>query len=220
MKQLLFYQNNPCVVIREVNEDFAEIAISHKFAQNMETHGHCQGCLVGDSDNKLSCTCDDFSWIIEEFQEEENKLVCMVERRLLLDKPIEQAYIEKLQSEISSEKENLRKIKDLHSEWSQSLASKKKEIDLIKEEINLLDGKKSYAQSELERVSIGLGEKVRMRDSIVVEIESYSFRNKKIDNSKYKELLKKEKILDALMSGGVDNWEWYHESTKDLTFDE
>ena len=34
--------------------------------------------------------------------------------------------------------------------------------------------------------------------------------------SRYKELLKSEEILDALYAGGVDNWEWYSESLKEV----
>jgi len=31
----------------------------------------------------------------------------------------------------------------------------------------------------------------------------------------YEELLRAQKRLSALESGGVDNWEWYHESLKE-----
>ena len=68
--KIYFYQNNPCVIVRDINEEFAEIRLSHHFASDMELTGQCEGCNVGDSDNKLSCTCDQHSWIIEEVQEE------------------------------------------------------------------------------------------------------------------------------------------------------
>lgn len=32
----------------------------------------------------------------------------------------------------------------------------------------------------------------------------------------YEELLDKEKILDALHRGGVDNWEWYDEAVASI----
>ena len=47
----------------------------------------------------------------------------------------------------------------------------------------------------------------------------YSFEDDieiKITIKRYNELLKSEKILDALYAGGVDNWEWYEESLKEL----
>ena len=39
---------------------------------------------------------------------------------------------------------------------------------------------------------------------------------------RYNELIEYEKELNALWAGGVDNWEWYHESLKQagLTGDE
>jgi len=37
----------------------------------------------------------------------------------------------------------------------------------------------------------------------------------KITRSRYKELVIKEAVLDALEAGGVDNWEWYSQSLED-----
>lgn len=31
----------------------------------------------------------------------------------------------------------------------------------------------------------------------------------------YNEMLRQLRILEALEDGGVDNWEWYHESLRD-----
>lgn len=33
-----------------------------------------------------------------------------------------------------------------------------------------------------------------------------------IPKSKYEELLRDQRLLDALHAGGVDNWEWYGEA--------
>lgn len=37
-----------------------------------------------------------------------------------------------------------------------------------------------------------------------------------IPKKKYDELLKNSEILEALYAGGVDNWEWYGESLKEI----
>ncbi len=37
-----------------------------------------------------------------------------------------------------------------------------------------------------------------------------------ISKEKYEQLLKDSELLAALEAGGVDNWEWYYESTKHL----
>ena len=40
----------------------------------------------------------------------------------------------------------------------------------------------------------------------------------KIPLAEFQELLEKEKDLDALECGGVDNWEWYSESFKEAAY--
>ena len=114
---VMFYQNNPCTIVRTVNDQFVEICLSHRFAADMETTGQCEGCCIGDSDNKIPCTCEDHSWIIEQVQDEENAIICMVETRLLLDKPIEGKAIKKLQEQIESQQLELATTKELHAEW-------------------------------------------------------------------------------------------------------
>ena len=37
-----------------------------------------------------------------------------------------------------------------------------------------------------------------------------------VSANRYEELLKAEKILEALYAGGVDNWEWYGEALSEL----
>ena len=59
-----FYQNNPCVIVRDVNEQFAEIQLSHHFADDMELTGQCIGCNVGDSDNKLMSNIKEYYTVV------------------------------------------------------------------------------------------------------------------------------------------------------------
>jgi len=39
-----------------------------------------------------------------------------------------------------------------------------------------------------------------------------------ITKQEYLDLLKSQKKLEALESGGVDNWEWYYQSLQDAGF--
>ena len=133
-----FYQNNPCVIVRDVNEQFAEIQLSHHFADDMELTGQCEGCNVGDSDNKLSCTCDEHSWIIEEVQAEENRVLCIVEKRLLNEHPIEQGRIDTLNSEILKLRNEFDETRTLHEEWRQSIKNMKATKEGLNTEINNL----------------------------------------------------------------------------------
>lgn len=207
-----FYQNNPCVVLRDINDDLCEVVISHKFAESMEARSFCEGCIIGDSDNKLSCTCDNYEWVIEEVQEEENRILCIVEKRLLCNHPIEKKAIDNLQSEIKKEKETLQKIKDLRAEWRASQKSIQAEVETFKKELEILNEKIGRSKLEFAETETSLLNLKRSRDELLVDVSRYSFESKKISYSDYESLLNKEKILDALDAGGVENWEWYSES--------
>jgi hypothetical protein len=53
------------------------------------------------------------------------------------------------------------------------------------------------------------------------EVEKISVDSKPriwIEVAEYKKLLQAQKELDCLHAGGVDNWEWYHESLQDGGF--
>ncbi len=211
-KKIYFYQNNPCVIIRDVNDEFVEVQISHHFASDMELTGHCQGCCVGDSDNKLSCTCEDFSWIIEEVQSEENKVVCMVERRLLLENPIEQLSIDKLNKTINDKKLDLERLKEIHKEWELSLKSIKenvKSLSLSCESLKLQMSGISNVNAELTKSNEILNKK---RDSVLVSITEYGVEKRKITLGEIERLEGIERKMQALEAGGVDNWEWYSDS--------
>lgn len=216
LSKVYFYQNNPCVIVRVINDDFAEIQISHHFAESMELRGQCMGCCVGDSDNKLRCTCDEFSWIIEEVQQEENKVLCIVERRLLADQPVEKVVIDKLQKQISEEMKNLADIKASHQEWSEDLKSKRVEF-------SALDAKCSALRLENESL-MSAGNAIEARfdgvkekyNAMTVFIDKNFSKGIQISNREYQDLINRDRILTALENGGVDNWEWYGESVKHL----
>jgi len=40
-KQIKFYMNNPCVIIRDINEEFCEIQLNTHFAANIEAENYC-----------------------------------------------------------------------------------------------------------------------------------------------------------------------------------
>lgn len=213
MNKVYFYQNNPCVIIRDINEEFAEIRLSHHFASDMELTGHCEGCCVGDSDNKLSCTCDEYSWIIEEVQNEENLLLVIAEKRLLTDIPVEHVDILTLVKERKRWQERLLKTKELHEEWRLALNAKQAkaaslahEIESLKLDVDANKGLREQSESGLEGLT-------NEYNKIVVAI---GYGSQKITTGEYDELLKRDEILTALEAGGVDNWEWYSESLKEL----
>lgn len=210
-EQVKFYQNNPCVIIRDINEDFAEVSISHHYAGDMELTGQCEGCCVGDSDNKLSCSCDDHSWIIEAVQEEENKLIVVVEKRLLTDNPVEHLALLALNKLTLEARKKLEKTKELHEEWRLSLNSQKAAAKALQVEVDALKLSRSAYDNLRNQSEQGLCNLTDRHNKMLVEI---SCGIKPISMMEYRALLESQKKLRALEKGGVDNWEWYSESLK------
>jgi hypothetical protein len=217
MNKVYFYMNNPCVIVREVTSDIVEIQLSHKFAEGMDLRGRCEGCCIGDSDNKITCTCDEFEWIIEEVQEEENKIVAMVERRLLAENPIEKMQLDKVKSrftiEADAEKDRLNKTKVLHSEWQMSLENKKLEAEALEAKCNAAELEFDSIRKKQEDASHGANRLIKKYQSMLVYI---SGSNEKITKLELDRMKYRDAKLSALEAGGVDNWEWYDESLKDF----
>lgn len=214
--KVYFYQNNPCVIVRVINDDFAEIQLSHHFAESMELRGQCLGCCVGDSDNKLSCTCDEFSWVIEEVQNEENKVLCIVERRLLADHPIEKTAIDKLQKQISDEKQKLEIIKITQQEWSEDLKVKRNEFSALEAKCAALRLENESLLSAGNAIAARFDGVKEKYNAMTVFIDKNFSKGIQISNGEYQKLIKRDAVLTALENGGVDNWEWYGESVKHL----
>lgn len=212
--KVFFYQNNPCIIVRDINDEFAEVSVNHKYLQDMSLTGHCQGCLIGDSDNKLQCTCEEVSWVIEAAQEEDHKMIVVVEKRLLHDLPIEQIQIQALIKEIEKERNRFNETKERHQEWAQSLVMTKKQKLSLEKEIEFLEAKKEELLKAKEVYETSFSKIQSKYQSMIVEIDKYSSRNMQITRKEYDSLLASEKKLDALESGGVDNWQWYDESLK------
>jgi hypothetical protein len=210
-KQVYFYQNNPCVIVRAVTDDIVEIIINHKFAENMQLAGQCQGCCIGDSDNKISCTCDEHSWIIEEIQEEDHKLCVMVEVRLLSKTPVEKIQIDRLKKQITDLNCKFSKTKSLHQEWHESLAAKKSMFNLVSDEIKVLEQRKESLMLLIDGYDSKSDGLQKRLDAMLVTV---SGGNESISRYELQKLRGRDDLLSALEAGGVDNWEWYSESIK------
>lgn len=216
-QKVYFYQNNPCTIVNEINEDFVEISINHKYGAEMELM--CMGCAVGDSDNKLSCTCSEHEWIVEQVQDEDHLCLVIARRIYLRENPVEHHDIEKLQKQIQEEKDRLEKTKVIHEEWRKSLSAKQSIIECLKQEEKYLSLQIESFEKERDRCEEGIRSMKDIYDEIEVYISDYHINKytRKISTKEYDELLKRDELLRALEAGGVDNWEWYDESIKNAS---
>ncbi len=212
--EIKFYQNNPCVIVRDVNELFCEIQLNVHFAANIEAENYCtpSECRSPMSSGEAAQEeYDQAQSIIEDIQDEEHSIICMVEKRLLHDSPIEATIINSLQKEIDKQKAELSTIKDLHAEWLKSVSGLKLSEKALKLEVaslNLsleaLTNIRSDSKACVEKLSV-------TRDKILIQIGSFGPR---ITTGEFNALEKRDAILTALEAGGVDNWDWYGESLK------
>jgi len=212
--EIKFYQNNPCLIIRDVNEAFCEIQLNTHFAANIEaeyycTPSECRAPLSGGEAAREEY--DQAQAIIEDIQSEEHSIICMVEKRLLHDKPVEANTIIGLQRDIEKQKAEFLSTKELHEEWRASSKALKLQSESLQAEINSLKLSREAELNLRDTAKAGVKKLSDQYNKLLVQI---GYGNTKISMHEYNELEKRDATLRALEAGGVDNWEWYGESLK------
>lgn len=215
MENIKFYQNNPCLIIRDVNELFCEIQLNTHFAANIEAEYYCtpSECRPPLSSNNEE-EYEQAQAIIEDVQNEEHSIICMVEKRLLHDAPIEANSINSLQREIERQKEELAYTKTLHTEWQEAVKGLKSKSDLLKSEIQTLELSREAHFNLNKTAKAGIEKLQDKYNSMLVYINDWRNKDKFITKAEHASLLATEKKMAALEKGGVDNWEWYEDSLK------
>jgi len=213
-EQIKFYQNNPCVIIRDINESFCEIQLNTHFAANIEAEYYCtpsEFFSPMSSGERSREEYDQAQSIIDDIQSEEHSIICMVEKRLLHDAPIEATSIISLQKEIDKQKAEFLSTKQLHEEWRASSKALKLQAESLQSEINSLKLSREAELNLRDTAKSGVKKLGEQYNKLLVQI---GYGNTKITMHEYNELEKRDAILRALEAGGVDNWEWYSESLK------
>ena len=207
--KIYFYQNNPCTIINKINDEFCEVAISHKYGSEMELM--CQGCAVGDSDNKLSCTCSEHEWIVEQLQDEEHLSLVIVRSIYLREDPVEYFDILSLKKIKEEERVKINDIKLIHKEWEDSIKEKKLSVDALTKESEAIC--LHIESAKLKEVRL-----IESIESLSEELKTVNVKIKSTDDvisiNDYESLERDSEKLRALEAGGVDNWTWYDESMK------
>jgi hypothetical protein len=213
-EQIKFYQNNPCLIIRDVNEVFCEIQLNTHFAANIEAEYYCTPaeCFSPmSSGERAQEEYDQAQSIIDDIQSEEHSIICMVEKRLLHDAPIEANTINSLQREIDKQKAEFLSTKELHEEWVNSSKVLKLKAESLQAEIKALELSREAELKLRDTAKDGVKKLSDQYSKLLVQI---GYGNTKISMHEYNELEKRDAILRALEAGGVDNWDWYDESLK------
>lgn len=211
-----FYMNNPCEIVRKINDDFSEIVVYPKFADSMEGSQWCTACMVGGMDGAHpSHTCEPYQDVIEAINDSEASMLIVVENRLLQDKPVEFAkwseaitQIKEINSDILNKKKLVSDIKRSGLNIRNRNLIKSKEIDLKSAKIADLDRN----ICELEAEIIGLRRSLGTAKGLV----SVGSVTLSMSVDELKAMIKDSLVLEKLQAGGVDNWEWYGDTLGDF----
>jgi hypothetical protein len=69
----VYYNNNPAKFVSYLSEKMAVVVVeAFPDFENADVSLCCDGCQIGDSDNKLSCKCDDLGYLLESIEESTN----------------------------------------------------------------------------------------------------------------------------------------------------
>ncbi|HHZ95273.1 MAG TPA: hypothetical protein EYN67_06900 [Flavobacteriales bacterium] len=216
-KEIKFYQNNPCLIIRDVNELFCEIQLNTHFAANIEAEHYCtpSECRSPMSSGEAAQEeYDQAQAILEDIQDEEHSIICMIEKRLLHDAPIEANTINSLTRHIDDQKFEFESTKILHAEWQQAVNCLKSKADLLNSEIQTLELTREASFNINKTAKAGIDKLQEKYNAMLVYISDWRGKDKFITKSEHASLLATEKKMAALEKGGVDNWEWYEDSLK------
>jgi len=89
--QTVFYNNNEAKFVSYLSEKIAVVIIeAFPDFENTDVSLCCSGCQIGDSDNKLSCNCEELEWMLENIKESTDPtyIPLIVNVSMLYKKPI------------------------------------------------------------------------------------------------------------------------------------
>ena len=209
-----FYNNNPCNVVRVINETFSEVEVFPQFDTDMNGGEWCTECMVGNQGTPQAHTCEAYQDVIDAIRDTESSILVVVENRLLADKPIEFLKWSKLRDEIETKAREL--------EITRNVLFNSKEDVLRLEEYNLSLREDMFTLEndiqELEDTKTKLTER---KWELLREVHESEDKVKvgsvmlDMSSSDLKVLLENTIQLECLEKDGVDNWEWYGESFLD-----
>ncbi|MFA5669887.1 MAG: hypothetical protein WCX83_00325 [Candidatus Cloacimonas sp.] len=205
MKEVKYYMNAPCEVLRKISDDFSEVKVYPRFRDDLEGSQWCTECMVGNQGTPTRHTCEEYQEVINILEDIENSVLCIVENRLLANEPIEFKKIKMLDNDISKKEEIL-------SSKSMAIVQLDKSIELKNKILNEIECR----ISKFEDIEKDNKENLELYSKKILEVKNQYVlsvpKNINLTKEDYKYLKERDLILTSLERGGVDNWEWYSES--------
>lgn len=207
-KDIKFYMNNPCVVLREVSGgEFLEIKMNPEYGQSMDGSEFCQGCILGSMDGAHpSHSCEDYENIIDAINDQEASILVIAEARLVNDKPVELIKYEYIVNEVKKQQARHNELFNMSNEErlkTSEFVSKQKELQ---KNIEVLESQKTAQEKQLENLKVQVYEaRKKYQESIKLASHNGLF----VDGKELKSLYRDSYILNELQNNGVDNWSYY-----------
>lgn len=226
-KTLKYYNNRPVLVLKkDDNSDFYQVLVNLQIKDVYldyiaESFRGCDACMVG---HKSTCYCDDevdrAYGVLERIMEEniiDEENLFYVRGKELKDHPFEWRENEKLKNQISANKNILNGIIDIVAENKSLIKQQEKQLKDNTSEIyqsdKIIENRKHLIERYDEDYKTAK-ERVKQEE---LKLKNISVDSKsEISREEYIRLSKRDELLQALENGGVDNWEWYGEATKNI----
>ncbi len=199
-----YYMNNPCVVIREIADEFSEVKMIPRFAKGMSGEYWCDACMLGSLDGAhINHRCYEFQNMIDIINSEQSAIVVLVENRLLHDQPVEFKPCVGL----------VERNKELEA----SLEAKRLEYEEFKIRLKIAQKELGdvQAQAETERTNlVGIKSAIETTSSDLERIQCIKCGGSEVNITlkQLYQLFETQYIFESLKSEGLDNWEWWDES--------
>jgi hypothetical protein len=82
MEHVKYYMNNPCKVIREINENYSEIEVYPKFVDDVEGSQWCSACMAGSRDGThISHECEPYQEVIDYINDSDASMEDMLSKK-------------------------------------------------------------------------------------------------------------------------------------------
>lgn len=216
-----YYNNRPVKVIQKTSENmYLVCANTSGITSALEAQHFCEGCLIGDSDNKLPHTCEEAEHMIEDFLDKVNQEdeVFWVHKKTLKETYFEQKANDELLKQISNMKDEKRKLDENLKFLESKKSTLNHKIELSDKELGDYLDRIHRRSKDFDELEEKISEHAaKLKDVKIVSDIGVSIE---ISTSEYKELLINSAERGALRNGGVDNWDWFSESLGDTDYDE
>ena len=218
--RIYYYNNREVAPIEQQGEtEFYKCVVNFNPVLDMRGTEFCMPCMCCSNDGSHPThSHDEYQEVIDVLNEEKHTQdIMFLPASMLKEHYFEYRPNETLKDEIKKNEFKLNNLKV-------ALKAKIMSIDDLQAQIYSLDAIVNQCQQEINGLKENISELHQKELSIHESIENnkdaaIEGTEKTISISRLLHLLKIEKRMEVLDAGGVDNWDWYDETTKNHDFE-